>query len=402
MFIWLFVTPPALIRTDWWNKLEKPAWVFWVSLVVLLAYMILGVALPATNLFVIGVCLLLCIVPALMRPSLPLSHGTVIVYLIVIAVVSFFGPNFQVDDSIPLNALPGASNGTANGTASRFAGRASLGSSAEEYSICGKDFSGLNMLDMGFLASLAYKMPEMGGSSNIFWQNQVSSYFNNSAQGFNWSVELIRETNPFFLHVRDSAKQISVVSIRGTNTSIDWFEDVDVWSEIGTLQLASLFFPLSIWWTPGMLSSYVDWTSRLFADDLSYVDTVASYVRDNTDSSDQVYLTGHSLGGGMAAIVGAKENKKSVGFSSPGALLQHKKFGFSRDALSQTATTVYLYGDVVPYADQHGGLVQPLQCRYELVKCHMLDALLCELWRGCPGLSSGGYWEKFCSDAGED
>lgn len=54
----------------------------------------------------------------------------------------------------------------------------------------------------------------------------------------------------------------------------------------------------------------------------------------------QFLLTGHSLGGGVASIVGARLQALAVTFSSPGVVLSRRKFGLSLKEISQYVVNI--------------------------------------------------------------
>lgn len=64
----------------------------------------------------------------------------------------------------------------------------------------------------------------------------------------------------------------------------------------------------------------------------------------------QFLLTGHSLGGGVASIVGARLQALAVVFSSPGVVLSRRKFGLSLKSVSQYVV------NIVPQVRSEGAL----------------------------------------------
>jgi hypothetical protein len=71
-----------------------------------------------------------------------------------------------------------------------------------------------------------------------------------------------------------------------------------------------------------------------------YYRQLETYIRDEVLPSQryqgyQFLLTGHSLGGGVASIVGARLQALAVVFSSPGVVLSRRKFGISLKQISE-------------------------------------------------------------------
>ena len=70
------------------------------------------------------------------------------------------------------------------------------------------------------------------------------------------------------------------------------------------------------------------------------------------------FMTGHSLGGGLAGIVGARLKLEAVAISPPGLVLSRKKFDIALRDLAQHSVAVLPTRDPVPLVDAHFGLVQ--------------------------------------------
>lgn len=99
----------------------------------------------------------------------------------------------------------------------------------------------------------------------------------------------------------------------------------------------------------------------------------------------QTYLTGHSLGGGVAEIVAARHSKPSVTFSAPGVILSRRKFNITLDAINSWILNIVPQGDVVPMADVQGIKAQTIQCKYNMlsIQCHSLESTLEEISSNC-------------------
>ena len=115
-----------------------------------------------------------------------------------------------------------------------------------------------------------------------------------------------------------------------------------------------------------------------------YVETVVQQTRNTTGDTWGLYLVGHSMGGGLAKIIGSRKNLPSVAFSSPGAVYSSKKFGYSLDDEQRFAVSVVDENDVVTWIDRHGGLVQYIKCNAGGFKqCHSIANTYCQLMTSC-------------------
>lgn len=94
-------------------------------------------------------------------------------------------------------------------------------------------------------------------------------------------------------------------------------------------------------------------------------------------------MTGHSLGGGLAGIVGAKLKLPSVAFSPPGLKFSRLKHGLRLRDLAHT-TVVAPIRDPVPLVDKHTGLVQHTGCNESsALLCHLPQLMVCDLLQRC-------------------
>ncbi|CEG35241.1 hypothetical protein PPTG_02661 [Plasmopara halstedii] len=100
--------------------------------------------------------------------------------------------------------------------------------------------------------------------------------------------------------------------------------------------------------------------------------------------SDRLVLTGHSLGGAMAAMVGAKTHTPAISFSGPGLLLSRGRFDVDDNSIRDFVMTVKPRRDIVPQVDELGGMVQEIECRRNNpFACHSTVTHMCELYAAC-------------------
>ena len=105
-----------------------------------------------------------------------------------------------------------------------------------------------------------------------------------------------------------------------------------------------------------------------------------------------VFDSGHSLGGGIAQIVGAnlyeddfESYVSSFGSNSPGTKFSSAKLGYTTESLRITSTSVVTDRDLVSAIDEHSGLIQEINCdANNVLECHLTETPICQMLAGCP------------------
>merc|ERR1711879_582422 len=116
------------------------------------------------------------------------------------------------------------------------------------------------------------------------------------------------------------------------------------------------------------------------------------------DPDRRFYLTGYSLGGGLAQLAALETDTASITFSSPGVketarsllnreILEREYGGQSSSGLENKAamlsTIVVPHSDLVPKVDSQFGSVLRIRCYENMFMCHGLDTTIAEIRKGC-------------------
>jgi len=112
-------------------------------------------------------------------------------------------------------------------------------------------------------------------------------------------------------------------------------------------------------------------------------------------------ITGHSLGGGLARIVGTLTGQASVSFGPPGLGLSYRKYSIEEDnsngnlikihnksQMDHQSLAIVTAFDLVTQIDQQVGLIQNIQCDHQdkavhTSACHLLEGTICHLLKHC-------------------
>jgi hypothetical protein len=109
-------------------------------------------------------------------------------------------------------------------------------------------------------------------------------------------------------------RNLSIITVRGTDTPQDMIQDLDIWKEAVLLQGASIIGPFVTFWPEQLTVGLIYWVSRLETmtmnanmeeQDRFYYTKLDDYVREVSQKRN-VVLVGHSLGGGLCKIVGSR------------------------------------------------------------------------------------------------
>ncbi|KAL9646874.1 hypothetical protein ABK040_013734 [Willaertia magna] len=256
--------------------------------------------------------------------------------------------------------------------------------STPPYDICQQEWHGYNIVDYALFSSLAYEIDPYFTSDLLTWFPDCTD-----------CVVMKRENTTIdFYDLYIPKKNLSIISVRGTTIPKDVVQDVDVWKEAGLLQIGSMIGPFSFW-PDTLLQDLVLYISKI--EELAMV---SNSTEESIDKSRYYYqrlddyistvktqrnviLTGHSLGGGLAKIVGSKHQVVAVTFSGPGVVLSQKKFEISQQDINRYCVSVKPGLDLVARIDIDGGIVQNIDCTDSFAQCHSIKSTIKKLISSC-------------------
>jgi len=184
-----------------------------------------------------------------------------------------------------------------------------------------------------------------------------------------------------------------VLAVKGTTDVREIFTDAGFWTGIAVMQVVNFMAPvlnnlpssfiakmLDVFQIPSAKQTQSGIINRIQE---KLVELQALY------PADDIVLTGHSMGGGLAEIVSAQMGMPAVVFSGLGNEYSREKFDYTMRGIYRNVVGVIPDSDRVPRVDQHVDMSQHIQCvgpdgfpRNPLA-CHAVFTSACELWRVC-------------------
>jgi len=170
---------------------------------------------------------------------------------------------------------------------------------------------------------------------------------------------------------------------------------MNIWAPIAIPQFASLFGPdlASVSARAVLVLStgiYGQWIQK------KYYSKLMEHVKKSikADPGRRFYITGHSLGGGLAKLVTMETKIPAITFSSPGVENTRLLVSPNRTTQDEAASilhdlsfTVIPNNDIVPRIDSQLGTTIQIDCSESPLACHAIGETLCGVLHMC-GASS--------------
>jgi len=254
----------------------------------------------------------------------------------------------------------------------------------------------LHLSDYVFVAGLAY-------GKNDVTQPQLDKWFGAGIASDNAKyVQDYRKTVSddsavtykfiSFDRSENGLKPMGLISIRGTVTAWDALTDIQLWSAAAIFQVLREILPGGQIWTPILnhLVNMISWLASESIDRVAFYKETTAFARNlqEDENYDDIQVTGHSLGGGLAIITAAQANIPGVALSGPNAMIGRNTFHppITEEALNTMVFNVIPDRDVVPRFDDRGKLFQEINCladSNDLIGCHNSLRSLCEILYTC-------------------
>jgi len=198
--------------------------------------------------------------------------------------------------------------------------------------------------------------------------------------------------NNLTVQTLDREDGFAVLTIRGTNNGWDALSDAQLWSAAWLAQAVRFVLPFGEIWTP-ILENLIYAISQIQSSSLKNV----AYYKETKDFVEflkqdsqfrNLRITGHSLGGGLAAITGAQTNTPAIALSGPNNMLSRNTFDpqLTKEQLDTLVFNIIPDKDPVPRIDDVAQLYQRIHCTASdanFVDCHTSTRSLCDILVTC-------------------
>ena len=208
------------------------------------------------------------------------------------------------------------------------------------YAACSWDWHTLSLFDFALLSEVAYFDERQG--------NQVQQLVSTLFPGADFKVRLDGRSRdllpiaqggrPMYVELTSETLGVTVLAIRGTDVGRlhDFMEDIKMFAEPVVFTMLSGIFPTIRLWSQDTTSRVIEWLFNFnsffgLQGEADYYKPLTQRIFQILESSNNsVMITGHSLGGGLARIVGTLTELPSVSFSPPGLALSYRKYCATR------------------------------------------------------------------------
>ena len=201
----------------------------------------------------------------------------------------------------------------------------------------------------------------------------------------------------------DKENQVTILAIKGTTNKKDAFIDFQLYFPSILLNLLSTFsiqgqqketysfkfieyslsIPYRLFFQYSLIQSYLNDLRK------AYNENYHSFYKN-------IIIVGHSLGGGLAKLLGRLLNKQAISLSGPGVNAFHSLWGYEGNSENFELSAIDLVPDMdlVPRVEVSGGTTYRIICKDGPFACHSKALSLCEVLIMCRNSNYYTYCSK--------
>lgn len=249
---------------------------------------------------------------------------------------------------------------------------------------------GLSLAQFAMFSSLTYESNNTLERSLGRWFPKWNLVHQRRIDHVTEPTELHQDWTTFF-EFGSPDNKTSVFAVRGTHLPLEILQDINIWAPIAIPQFASFFGPDL---TSVAAQAVLVLSTLLYGEYMQkkYYSELLRYVKTRIHEEKQrrFYITGHSLGGGLAQLVSMETDVPAITFSAPGVAatrllisdnqtLQKK----AAEHLHRLSYSVVPDNDLVPQVDKQLGTQIRVGCNLSPLGCHSVGETMCDLLLYC-------------------
>jgi hypothetical protein len=204
---------------------------------------------------------------------------------------------------------------------------------------------------------------------------------------------------------------VTILAIKGTTNKKDVFIDFQLYFPSVLLNLLSTFslqgqqkeslsfkfieyslsVPYRIFFQYSLVQSYLNDLQK------AYLDNYDSFYKN-------IIIVGHSLGGGLAKLLGRLLNRQAISLSGPGVNAFHSLWGYGGNSENFEISAIDLVPDMdlVPRVEVSGGTIYRIICKSGPFDCHSKEKSQCEILIMCRNPNYYNYCKEIANLTDEE
>ena len=192
-------------------------------------------------------------------------------------------------------------------------------------------------------------------------------------------------------NVKKSEEEITILSIKGTSYNKDIYLDAQLYFSSILMNILTTFsiltpkdsisfklmeyslnIPYRVFFRYLIIDDYLELLQN------AYIDNEYSFYKN-------IVIVGHSLGGGLAKLLGRLVKKEAISLSGPGVNAFHSLWEYEGQSENFEISVIDLVPDMdlVPRVETSGGTIYRIICKAGVFKCHKKTMSLCEVLIMC-------------------